>query len=70
VIKIITGKPYRPNKPTGFRYIHKVLHESHVNKRQITLKILENAEPGEEQNRRERELIKERGTLNGPAKKS
>jgi len=68
VIKILSGRPYRPQKPTAFRRIHRELHAAHVEGRQITLTILENCMPSD-LTRRERELILERGTLNGRQKK-
>lgn len=63
VIRLITGHPYRLNKPDGFRLIHRELAKAATAGRDITLTILENPAPTNLV-RRERELIKERGTLN------
>lgn len=64
VLKIINGLPYRPSKPDRFRSIHRALHLAHQSGRAIKLTIVENCTP-ENLTSRERELIKERGTLNG-----
>ncbi|MEI9403563.1 hypothetical protein [Mesorhizobium argentiipisi] len=64
VLKILNGRPYRPQKPTGFRRIHRELFDAYRNGRQIRLTILENVEPALLA-KRESELIAERGTLNG-----
>ncbi|RWB89233.1 MAG: hypothetical protein EOQ52_12725 [Mesorhizobium sp.] len=65
ILKILNGRPYRPQKPAGFRRIHRELFEAARKGLAITLTILENVEPAL-LNQRERELIAERGTLNGP----
>ncbi|PBB67404.1 hypothetical protein CK228_16410 [Mesorhizobium sp. WSM4312] len=64
VLKILNGWPYRPQKPDSFRRIHRELVAAHREGRGITLTILENVEPSL-LTKRERELIAERGTLNG-----
>ncbi|TIV95596.1 MAG: hypothetical protein E5V85_20430 [Mesorhizobium sp.] len=64
VVKLLSGRPYRPKKPGGFRRIHRELLDAHRLGRAITLTILENVDPGL-LTLRERELIAERGTLNG-----
>ena len=64
VLKIIDGRPYRPKKPNSFRAVHTALHMGHVSGRQITLTILENC-PLHQLDDREKELVKERGSLNG-----
>jgi hypothetical protein len=56
-------KAYRPQNPNGYRRIHRELIRAYLDNRTITLRILEN--PENDINRRERELILERGTLNG-----
>ena len=65
VQRILRGQPYRKGKPAQFRHIHRALEEAYRAGLPITLTILENP-PVEEINRREAELIQERGTLNGP----
>jgi hypothetical protein len=55
-------KAYRPQNPDGYRRIHRELIRAYLDNRTITLHILENPTDA---NRRERELIAERGTLNG-----
>ena len=57
-------KAYRPSNPNGYRRIHHELHRAHIEGRRITLRILENVDQTEI-NRRERQLITERGALNG-----
>jgi hypothetical protein len=61
---LLLGRGYRKKKPDGFRRIHRALAEAHIKKRKIKLIILENAQEPEI-NHRERELIAERGALNG-----
>jgi|SRR5665213_1062452 len=58
---------YRPSNSNGYRRIHRELERAHREGRRITLTILENPEC-ERLNERERELIAERGTLNGRVK--
>ena len=67
VMKILSGRPYRPQKPEAFRRVHRELHAAHVEGRKIRLTILENCLP-EELAAREHMLIHERGTLNGRQK--
>lgn len=67
VLKLLAGRPYRPQKPAAFRRIHRELHAAHIEGRKITLTILANCLPSE-LGLRERELIAERGTLNGRRK--
>lgn len=67
VAKMISGRPYRPQKPNAFRRIHRELHAAHVAGRQITLTIVENCSVSS-LTARERELIVEVGTLNGREK--
>ena len=69
VARLLAGLPYRLGKPDQFRAIHHALADAVRAGRVITLTILENAEP-DEINRRERDLIAERGTLNGPVRKA
>lgn len=66
VLKLMNGKPYRPAKPDKFRAIHRALFAAHLERRQITLIILENCSPSE-LNDREAVHIRDRGVLNGPA---
>ena len=65
VVRLLNGKPYRKGKPDGFRRIHRELEKAHREGRRIDLIILENAEKPDI-NGRERELIRERGSLNDP----
>ena len=65
VVRLLNGKPYRKGKPGGFRRIHRELERAHRQGRRIDLIIIENAQKPEI-NRRERELIRERGSLNDP----
>ena len=65
VAHILGGEPYRKCNPDGFRRIHHALAQAVRNGDTVTLTILENP-PRHEINRREQELIAERGTLNGP----
>ncbi|AXV15800.1 hypothetical protein CYG48_08890 [Neorhizobium sp. SOG26] len=67
VIKILVGRPYRPQKPAAFRRIHRELCAAHLEGRAIKLTILENCTP-EQLSERESELIRDRGTLNGRQK--
>lgn len=64
VRNLIAGKPYRRGKPTLFRRIHHELAAAYDAKRTVRLIILENPKP-ENMGRRELELIRERGVLNG-----
>jgi hypothetical protein len=59
----VNGLPYRKGKPDGFRRIHIELAQAVRSGRRIELIILENP-PLADINRRERELIAERGSLN------
>jgi hypothetical protein len=52
-------------RQNSFRRIHRELAEAVRQGRRVTLTILENPPEGE-LGRREQELIRERGTLNGP----
>jgi hypothetical protein len=63
VTKILEKRPYRSGNRDGFRRIHHELAEAHRDGRKIILIILENPRESEI-NRRERELIAERGALN------
>jgi hypothetical protein len=65
VIRLMNGDPYRKGKPAGFRRIHLELEKAVRENRRIELHILENVAVAEI-NVREAELIKLRGTLNGP----
>lgn len=67
VRNILNSKPYRKSKPKGFRRIHDVLANAVRAGKTIRLIILENCSLPD-LNRRERELIAERGTLNGGRK--
>ncbi len=67
VLKLLNGRPYRPKKPDAFRRIHRALHRAHLEGKHIQLILFENCAPAD-LNRRELELIAERGTLNGPEK--
>lgn len=64
VARIQQGRPYRSRKPNGFRRIHRELAAA-KGRVAITLTILENVAP-ERLAIREAEVIRERGTLNGP----
>lgn len=63
VENLLNGRPYRPSNPNGFRRIHHELADAFRLGLAVRLTILENPS---DLNRRERELIAERGTLNGP----
>jgi len=63
VVRLLNDKPYRKNKPHGFRRIHFELAKAVKAGTHIKLLILENVGP-EVIALRERELIRERGTLN------
>jgi hypothetical protein len=63
VRNLLNGQPYRKGKPARYRHIHNALAEAVRSNRKIRLTILENA-AAEDLPRRERELIKTRGTLN------
>lgn len=65
VAHLLANEPYRKSSPKGFRRIHRALAEAKSQGCSITLTILENP-PLAGINRREQELIGERGTLNGP----
>jgi hypothetical protein len=65
VANLLNKRPYRLNKPDAFRRIHRELEQAHRDRRKITLIILENVDPADI-NRREHELIAERGALNDP----
>jgi hypothetical protein len=60
---LLNGKPYRVGKPEGFRRIHRELAQAYRDGRRIELILLENCEP-EALDRREVEVIAERGNLN------
>ena len=64
VLKMLTGRPYRPKKPDAWRRIHRELYAALTDGRAIKLTILENCS-SEQLAIRERQLIAERGTLNG-----
>ncbi len=66
VAKLQGGLPYRPQKPDGFRRVHRELASAAATGRTMVLTILENVSP-ELLHSREAELIKERGDLNGSA---
>jgi hypothetical protein len=66
VIKMLNRRPYRPKKPTAFRRIHRELYAAALAGIAVKLTILENCQP-DRLTARERELIAERGTLNGRA---
>lgn len=67
VVRLLAGRNYRKGEPDGYRRIHRELAAAFREGRAVTLTILENCPPGEI-DRRERELIAERGDLNGPTK--
>ena len=60
VEKLRVGRPYRRSNPTGFRAIHKALHQAASERRSITLLLLENEATKIGRNKRERELIADR----------
>lgn len=62
---LLAGKPYRKNDPDGYRYIHHEMAWAHVEGRRIDLFVLENIEGAGLRRLREKQLIVERGTLNG-----
>lgn len=65
VLRLMQGRPYRLSNPHGFRRVHRALLQAHLDRRQITLTILENASPADI-HKRERELISRHGSLNDP----
>jgi hypothetical protein len=65
VSRLLAGKPLRFARPVQIR-IHEALAEAVQSRRQVTLTIIENPH-NSKMNSRERELINERGTLNGPS---
>lgn len=65
VVRLLNERPYRKGSPLGFRRIHRELAQAVRVGWLITLTILENP-PVADLNRREAQLIRERGTLNGP----
>jgi hypothetical protein len=69
VRRLLNGQHYRKGKPDRFRRIHRELVDAVRGGRRIRLIILENP-PDHEINRRERQLIEERGNLNGPRRVS
>ena len=66
VTRLLNRRPYRRANPTGFRRIHYELADAHTRRRKITLIILENVPLLIDRNRREQELISDRGALNDP----
>ena len=64
VYNLLNGKAYRRSKPDGYRRIHRELAQAHCEGRRKRLTILENVDLSRI-NERERELIAERGSLNG-----
>ncbi len=64
LLRMLNGWPYRPKKPNGFRPVHRALECAYREGRQVTLIILENVDSAQLA-RREREVIAERGALNG-----
>jgi hypothetical protein len=66
LINLLNDRPYRLRNPAGFRRIHRELARAHREKRRIQLIIVENVTDKLQRNRREQELIKVRGNLNGP----
>jgi hypothetical protein len=67
VLKMLNGRHYRPQKPDGFRRIHRELFKAHNELRDISLIILENCLAAE-LNERERYYRNLRGNLNGREK--
>ncbi len=65
VIRLLNQKTYRRSNPEVYRRIHRELTNAHLEGRRIELIIIENVD-AEYINSREKELIKLRGTLNGP----
>jgi hypothetical protein len=63
VERLLSGEPYRKNKPDKFRRIHHALANAVREGKRLTLTILENPLP-ENLNARERELILKIGNLN------
>jgi hypothetical protein len=59
--RILTKRPYRKSKPEGFRQIHRELANAAEAGTPISLTLLENQVAKADRNRRERELIAERG---------
>jgi len=64
VTRLLNEEPYRPADPDGFRHIHRELAAAYLKGQPITLTIRENVNPSL-LNARERQLIAERGALNG-----
>lgn len=58
--RLLTGRPYRKNKPGGFRQIHRELTQAVRDRRKITRIFVENQLVKIDRNRRERELIADR----------
>jgi hypothetical protein len=65
VHRLLNGRPYRLSRPDGFRRIHRELAQAHRDGRRIELIMFENCEP-DALDRREMEVIAERGNLNDP----
>jgi hypothetical protein len=67
VDNLLNKRTYRKGKPNQFRRIHRELADAVRAGKRINLIVLENQDRGPKLNRREWELIRERGTLNGPS---
>ena len=65
VARLLNDLPYRKSKPTGFRRIHRELASALMEGRRIELIFLENGDRPALSDR-ERDLIRERGSLNDP----
>jgi len=65
VKNLLAGKPYRKNKPDGYRHIHRELADALRKGKAIEFILVENCELADIY-RRERELIHKRGNLNDP----
>ncbi len=68
VARLINDMPYRKGNPDGFRRIHRELASALLEGRRIELSFLENGERPA-LNDREREMIRQRGNLNGSSEK-
>jgi len=64
VLNLLNARPHRPDNPI-YRPIHYALAFAVLAHKQINLIALENVPRGKQLTRREHELIRERGTLNG-----
>ena len=62
VANILSGKPYRKGKPTGYRRIHRALAEAERRGDVVTLQFLCNVAPSENINEVEQRHIREQSS--------